>query len=104
MPPTSRFSRADAKIHRRIALVLSEQFSSLVEDQPELLAWHYTEAGLAEPAIEHWRRAGERSVARFANREAIGHFQRALELLEKLPHREGKDRLEADLRLAQVVP
>jgi class 3 adenylate cyclase/predicted ATPase len=90
--------------HRRIAQVLQDRFPSLVESQPELLARHYTEAGLTEPAIEAWRRAGERSAARFANHEAIGHFQRALDLLEKLTPSVQRDRLEADLRLAQVVP
>jgi predicted ATPase len=37
--------------HQRIAQVLEEQFSELVETQPELLAYHYTEAGLAEQAV-----------------------------------------------------
>lgn len=90
--------------HRRIAQVLQDRFPSLVDSQPELLARHYTEAGLPEPAIAAWRCAGERSVARFANHEAIGHFQRALDLLEKLTPSVQRDRLEADLRLAQVVP
>jgi class 3 adenylate cyclase/predicted ATPase len=90
--------------HRRIAQALQEHFPSLVESQPELLARHYTEAGLTELAIEAWRRAGERSAARSANHEAIGHFQRALDLLEKLTQSIQRDRLEADLRLAQVVP
>ncbi|GEO16975.1 ATP-binding protein [Microvirga aerophila] len=90
--------------HRRIAQVLQDRFPSLVESQPELLARHYTEAGLTEPAIEAWRRAGARSAARSANHEAIGHFQRALDLLEKLAPSAQRDHLEADLRLAQVVP
>jgi tetratricopeptide (TPR) repeat protein len=68
------------------------------------LAWHYAGAGLAEPAIGYWQRAGERSVAQFANREAVGYFERALELVETLHPGAKKDRLEADLRLAQVVP
>ena len=33
--------------HRRIAHVLEEQFPELRESQPELLAHHYTEAGLS---------------------------------------------------------
>ena len=33
--------------HQRIAQVLEERFPDLVETQPELLAQHYTEAGLA---------------------------------------------------------
>jgi predicted ATPase len=49
-----------------------------VETQPELLAYHYTEAGLVESAIGYWRRAGERAAKRAANVEAIGHLRRGV--------------------------
>jgi hypothetical protein len=64
--------------HQRIAQVLGAQFSELVETQPELLAHHYTEAGLAEQAIPYWQRAGERAVQRSANVEATGHLTREI--------------------------
>src|SRR5207244_11501515 len=35
--------------HQRIAEVLEAQFPATVDQQPELLAHHYTEAGLPEP-------------------------------------------------------
>src|SRR5262249_50832305 len=66
------------------------------------LALH--QAGQAGPAVGHWRPAGEQSLARYANREAIGHFERALEQLGVLAPGEERDRLEADLRLAEAVP
>ena len=37
--------------HQRIAQVLEAQFPETVETQPELLAQHYTEAGLSAPAV-----------------------------------------------------
>ena len=43
--------------HQRIAQVLEAQFPETAETQPELLAHHYTEAGLAEPAVGYWQRA-----------------------------------------------
>jgi hypothetical protein len=42
--------------------------------QPEVLAHHYTKAGLVVEAIRHWQRAGERALERFANLEAINHL------------------------------
>ena len=36
--------------HQRIAQVLEAQFPDICETQPELLAQHYTEAGLIAPA------------------------------------------------------
>src|SRR5262249_36558512 len=45
--------------HQRIAQVLEAQFPDLCETQPELLAQHYTEAGLTEQAVRYWQRAGQ---------------------------------------------
>ena len=92
------------QLHARIAEAIEQLRPEATESEPELLAWHYTRAGRAGPAIEYWRRAGQQSVARYANREAIGHFERALEQLAVLALGEERDWLEADLRLAQAVP
>jgi class 3 adenylate cyclase/tetratricopeptide (TPR) repeat protein len=91
-------------LHARIAEAMLRLRPDVAEREPHLLAWHYSGAGQAELAIGYWRRAAERSVAQFANHEAIGYFQRALDLLETLPPGRKRDRLEADLRLAQIVP
>jgi tetratricopeptide (TPR) repeat protein len=91
-------------LHARIAEAIVRLRPDVADHEPQLLAWHYTGAGMAEPAIRYWQRAGDQSVAQFANREAIGYFERAVELVEALPPGVKKDRLEADLRLAQVVP
>jgi class 3 adenylate cyclase/tetratricopeptide (TPR) repeat protein len=92
------------QLHARVAAVLEQQFADLVERQPELLARHYTEAGMVEPAIEFWRRAGAQRVAGSAHREAVGHFERALELLGNLPEGGARDRRELALTLALTIP
>src|SRR5262249_31564962 len=43
--------------HQRIAQVLTEQFPETTEAEPELLAHHYTQAGLHAHAIPYWQRA-----------------------------------------------
>src|SRR4029450_6467526 len=53
--------------HQRIAQVLEAHFPESGEMQPELLAHHYTEAGLTEQAIGYWQRAGERAVQHSGN-------------------------------------
>ena len=73
--------------HRRVAETLEQQYPETVETRPELIAHHYTEAALAEPAIIYWRRAGERAVKQAANLEAVNHLRRGLELLEASPTR-----------------
>lgn len=71
--------------HQRIAQVLVSQFPETAETQPELLAQHYTEAGLSAQAIPYWQRAGQRASERSAHVEAMAHLTRGLEVLNTLP-------------------
>jgi len=86
--------------HQHIAQVLEAQFPELCESQPELLAHHYTEAGVLAQAIPYWQRAGQRAVQRFAHREAIGHLTKGLELLKGLPATPAHARQELDFQTA----
>jgi predicted ATPase len=79
------------QFHQRIAEVLEAQFPQTVETRPELLAHHFTEAGLTEQAISYWLRAGVRSRERSANVEAIGHLSTGLALLGKLEESPDRD-------------
>jgi predicted ATPase len=71
--------------HQRIAQVLEARFPETVETQPELLAHHYTQAGLTEQAVVCWQRAGQQARDRAAHLEAISHFITGIELLQGLP-------------------
>ena len=71
--------------HRQIAQVLEERFPETRETHPELLAHHYTEAGLSAQAIPYWQQAGQRAIERSANVEAINHLTKGLEVLKTLP-------------------
>jgi predicted ATPase len=90
--------------HQQIAHVLEEQFPETKETQPELLAHHYTEAGLTEQAIPYWQQAGERAIERSANIEAISHLTKGLELLETLPDIPERTQQELMLQIALGVP
>jgi class 3 adenylate cyclase/tetratricopeptide (TPR) repeat protein len=85
--------------HQRIAQVLEVRFPETAETQPELLAQHYTEAGLAAQAVGYWQRAGRRAVERSAYVEAIAHLRRGLEVLTALPETSARTQHELDLRL-----
>lgn len=100
----SLLKRRREKLHRRIAEQLVVLEPGIADTQPELLARHFTEAGLVEAAVEYWWRAGIISVARFAHREAASHYARALDLLARLPPGRERNEREIALRLAYVVP
>ena len=86
--------------HQRIAQVLEEQFPETVEGQPELLAHHYTEAGLIEQAIGYWQKAGQSAIQRSAHVEAIAHLRQGLALLETLSETPQRLQREVDMLIA----
>ena len=58
------------RIHADIARALEEQFADQLEASPAIIAHHYTEAGLAEPAARSWLAAAELALSRSAPVEA----------------------------------
>jgi predicted ATPase len=83
--------------HQRIAQVLEAQFPATVDQQPELLAHHCTEAGLIEQAVRYWQRAGENAIQRSAHAEAIAHLRQGLALLQTLPETPQRLQREVDM-------
>src|SRR5262249_552978 len=71
---------------------LEERFADIVASQPEIVAHHFTEAGLVDPAIEYWLKAGAKAYSLYANEDAVRFFERSLTLLKKLP--ETRDNLD----------
>lgn len=55
----SLLKRSRQRFHHLAAELLEARFPELVSAQPELLAHHYTEAGLTERAIDYWLKAGK---------------------------------------------
>ena len=114
-PPRSRYSFKHAliqdaayasllrstrqQVHQQVAQVLEARFPDLCEMQPELLAQHYTEAGLHEPAVASWQRAGHQALERSAYVEAISHLTTGLDVLQHLPETPERHRHELDLQL-----
>src|SRR5262249_39717075 len=86
--------------HHRIAQVLEEQFPETAETQPELLAHHYTEAGLTEKAVHYWYKVGQSASQRSAHAEALSHLRRGLALLQMLPETPERTRREVDMLIA----
>ena len=89
------------QVHHQIAQALEKRFAETVETQPELVARHYTEAGLIEQALPYWQQAGQRASRRFANAEAIGHLTTGLELLKTLP--DSPERTQQELALLSIL-
>jgi class 3 adenylate cyclase/tetratricopeptide (TPR) repeat protein len=87
------------QLHAQIARVLEEKFVDTVASEPETVAHHFTQAGLADPAIDYWLKAGSLALSRSANAEAAKHLKQGIELIAQAgsPTRARK---ELDLYLA----
>jgi class 3 adenylate cyclase/tetratricopeptide (TPR) repeat protein len=86
--------------HVQVALAFVDHFADIADHNPELVAHHYTEAGLAELAIPYWQSAGRIAAQRSANVEAIRHFTAAIGLIRTLPESAERDQQELEVLTA----
>ncbi|HUZ72306.1 MAG TPA: AAA family ATPase [Stellaceae bacterium] len=82
-------------LHDRIGAVLARLFDETGDGEPEIIAYHLSRAGLAEPASGYWERAGDVAVAQSSYAEAIASYTAALEEAQRLP--------EGTLRLRRLL-
>jgi predicted ATPase len=87
--------------HHEVAQGLEERFPEICEERPELLAYHYTEAGLSTQAVVYLQRAGQRALEHSAYVEAMAHLRQGLSLTATLP--DTPERLQHELTLSMAL-
>lgn len=80
----SVLKRTRRSVHKKIADLLQSQKNGILKSTPELIAHHYSAAGLYAKAIEYWLDAGLSASRNSANAEAIAHLKSGLHLINKL--------------------
>ena len=101
--PAQEQAPAAARADRR---ALEERFPDTRDQTPEVLGYHFSEAGMVNEAVEYWHRAGEKAAERSANLEAIGISNRRLSFWRRYLRsvaRGAELRLLTLLRSAQLV-
>ena len=81
--------------------MLESRFPETASQEPELLAHHYTAAGLAAEAVDYWQRATQRALERSAYPEALAHLDSALGLLKAYPEMERCLQRELEVQVAR---
>src|SRR6516165_4262229 len=71
-------------LHRRTAEALRDRFADKAAAEPEVLAHHFTQAGMTDAAIEWWGKAGDQALRRSAFQEAISHLGKAITMADKI--------------------
>jgi class 3 adenylate cyclase/predicted ATPase len=86
------------QLHARIAAVMESKFPEVVASTPEVLAQHYTTAGIALQAISYWLKAGQGALQRSTLTEAASHLTKGLELIPLVADEKIRAGLELELQ------
>jgi class 3 adenylate cyclase/tetratricopeptide (TPR) repeat protein len=87
-------------LHARIVEALEHLTPDRLTGQVERLAHHALRGEVWAKALAYCRQAGEKTMARSANREAVGYFEQALNALPHLPETRTTREQAIDLWLA----
>lgn len=71
-------------LHAAIANAIEREFPEVVQTQPEIVAYHYTQASSYEKALHYWYEAGKHSAARSAHNEAVSHLTQGLKQIPNI--------------------
>ena len=79
------------ELHAKIARAIEERLPNIKATQPEVLAHHYTRAGLFKQGAAYWLEAGQKALSRMALTEAVAHLEAGLGMIGNLPASEARD-------------
>ena len=89
------------ELHASVVEALEARSSGATPAEPELLAHHSAQAGLAEKAAAYRYQAGQAAAARAASAEAVEQLSQGIELLDSMP--DGPERLRRELDLQTAL-
>jgi class 3 adenylate cyclase len=85
--------------HLRLAEGLEQEVGG-VAAEPQLIAWHFAEAGVPDKSSAHYLKAADHATGRFALAEMVSHLRNALRQVAYLPDSSQKLRRELALQIA----
>ena len=87
------------ELHSRIADAMVGEDPERLQVEPEVLAYHYNEAGLYENAVKYFTMAAGHALNRSANWEVVGHVTNAMQALQTSPDVPKRNQWELTLQL-----
>ena len=85
-------------LHGRIVAAIEQHYGDRLDDQVERLAQHALRGEVWDKALAYGRQAGDKAVARSANREAVTCFEQALMAVGHLPEGRARHEQAIDVR------
>ena len=90
-------------LHETAGKALEQLYADRLEEQYDLLAYHYPRSPNFDKALEYLVRANRKAMNANALTEAKGYFQQAMSLLDRLPGSEINQRQRLSLLTDQIV-
>jgi class 3 adenylate cyclase/tetratricopeptide (TPR) repeat protein len=85
-------------LHGRIVAAIEQREADRLADQVERLAHHALRGEVWDKAVAYFCQAGDKALARSADREAVTCFEQALVALEQLPESRARHEQAIDIR------
>jgi len=83
------------QMHARIVETFERQFPEMLDRNPDVLAYHCTEAGSFGKAIDYWLKSTRKSLGRSAGIEAQAQLEKAVMLLQNITDQATRQQFEA---------
>lgn len=90
--------------HGLIADSLISNFPYIVATEPEVVALHCMKGGKTELAVSYWLAAGKHANKTSSHNEAITHFSKGIDLLNRLPDSVERFKLEFQIQVRLIGP
>jgi len=87
-------------LHLRLAEALEKNAIRGIAAEPQLIAWHFAEAGVPEKSIDYYLKSAERTTGRYAFTEMVSQLRKGLRQIQYLPAGAEAQRHELALQLA----
>jgi class 3 adenylate cyclase len=97
---TSLLRERRRTIHLQLAELLEAETNRPESPLPEVIAWHFGEAGAAGKSIDYYLKAAARTTGRFALTERVSYLRKALGQVEHLANSTESIRRELDVQIA----
>jgi tetratricopeptide (TPR) repeat protein/regulation of enolase protein 1 (concanavalin A-like superfamily) len=76
--------RRRREYHERVGRAIEDTYPDRLEEFYEVLAYQYSRSGNPEKSVEYLIKAGDKARRAYSNQEAIGYFNKALDVLDGL--------------------
>lgn len=89
--------------HSRVAFTIEKHFPAIVENEPEILAQHYSSCGFTEKSLFYWTKAADLSLAQFTLLEAVEKTNAGLQAAAQLEKSPQHDELKLKLNVVRAL-